>query len=116
MQRTLSASSSLEARLEQAESQQTQAKVAADEARIASERALQQAARLREEQSRTAKQLEETLSAQAVKAQESIAEATQYAMHTAKDVKGLADVARKAEYTAQVTAAKMEDQVAQLQQ
>ena len=55
LQRTLSASSSLEARLEQAESQQTQAKVAADEARIASERALQQAARLREEQSRTAK-------------------------------------------------------------
>ena len=116
LQRTLSASSSLEARLEQAQSQQTQAKVAADEARIASERALQQAARLREEQSRTAKQLEETLSAQAVKAQESIAEATQYAMHTAKDVKGLADVARKAEYTAQVTAAKMEEQVAQLQQ
>ena len=44
LQRTLSASSSLEARLEQAESQQTQAKVAADEARVASERALQQAA------------------------------------------------------------------------
>ena len=116
LQRTLSASSSLEARLEQAESQQTKAKVAADEARIASERALQQAAQLREEQSRTAKQLEDTLSAQAAKAQESITEATHYAMHTARDVKGLADVARKAEYTAQVTAAKVEDQVAQLQQ
>ena len=37
-------------------------------------------------------------------------------MQTAKDVKGLADVARKAEYTAQMTAAKVEDQVAELTQ
>ena len=54
LQRTLSASSSLEARMEQAEVSQAQAKSAAAEAHIASQRALQQAARLEEEQMRTA--------------------------------------------------------------
>ena len=54
LQRTLSASSSLEARMEQAELSQAQAQSAAAEAHIASQRALQQAARLEEEQMKTA--------------------------------------------------------------
>ena len=40
---------------------------------------------------------------------------TQVAMNTAKEVKTLSETARKAEYTAQITAAKMEEQVAQLE-
>ena len=116
LQRTLSASSSLEARMEQAEVSQAQAKSAAAEAHIASQRALQQAARLEEEQMRTAHQLQESLTAQAQQAQTSIAGATQVAMSTAKEVKTLSETAKKAEYTAQLTAAKVEEQMAQLEQ
>ena len=116
LQRTLSTSSSLEARMEQAELSQAQAQSAAAEAHLASQRALQQAARLREEQTKTAQQLEESLSAQAQKAQTSIEGATRVALQTAKEVQTLSDTARKAEYTAQLTAAKVEEQVAQLEQ
>ena len=116
LQRTLSASSSLEARMEQAEVSQAQAQSAAAEAHLASQRALQQAARLEEEQMKTAQQLQESLSAQAQQAQTSIADATQVAIKTAKEVQILSDTARKAEYTAQLTAATVEDKVAQLEQ
>ena len=114
LQRTLSTSSSLEARMEQAELSQAQAKSAAAEAHLASQRALQQAARLEEEQAKTASQLQHSLSAQAQQAQSSIADATQIAYKTAKDVKTLSETASKAEYLAQITAAKMEEQIAQL--
>ena len=116
LQRTLSASSSLEARMEQAELSQAQAQSAAAEAHLASQRALQQAARLEEEQMKTAHQLQESLSAQAQQAQTSIADATQVALKTAQNVQTLSDTARKAEYTAQLTAAKVEEQIAQLEQ
>ena len=116
LQRTLSASSSLEARMEQAELSQAQAQSAAAEAHLASQRALQQAARLEEEQMKTAQQLQESLSAQAQQAQTSIADATQVALKTAQNVQTLSDTARKAEYTAQLTAAKVEEQIAQLEQ
>ena len=116
LERTLSVSSSLEARMEQAELSQAQAKSAAAEAHLASQRALQQAAQLRDEQMKTAQQLQQSLTAQAQQAQTSIAGATQVAIKTAKELQTLSDTARKAEYTAQITAAKVEEQVAQLEQ
>ena len=60
LERTLSVSSSLEARLEQAEVSQAQARTAAAEAHISSQRALQQAARLQEEQTKISKQLQQS--------------------------------------------------------
>ena len=102
--------------MEQAELSQAQAQSAAAEAHLASQRALQQAARLEEEQMKTAQQLQESLSAQAQQAQTSIADATQVALKTAQNVQTLSDTARKAEYTAQLTAARVEDQIAQLEQ
>ena len=115
LERTLSVSSSLEARLEQAEVSQAQARTAAAEAHISSQRALQQAARLQEEQTKISEQLQQSLSIQAQQAQTSITGATQVAMKTAKQVQTLSETARKAEYTAQLTAAKVEEQVAQLE-
>ena len=115
LERTLSVSSSLEARLEQAEVSQAQARTAAAEAHISSQRALQQAARLQEEQTKITEQLQQSLSVQAQQAQTSITGATQVAMKTAKQVQTLSETARKAEYTAQLTAAKVEEQVAQLE-
>ena len=53
IQRTLSASSLLEARLGQAETRQEQMRSAAEEAKSASDRAITQAQRLREEQEKT---------------------------------------------------------------
>ena len=101
--------------MEQAELSQAQAKSVAVEAHLASQRALQQAARLEEEQTKTAYQLQQSLSAQAQQPQTSIADATQVAYKTAKEVKTLSETANKAEYMAQITAAKMEEQVAQLE-
>ena len=115
LERTLSVSSSLEARMEQAEMSQAQAKTAAAEAHLASQRALQQAAQLKEEQDKTAQQLQHSLSAQAQQAQTSIEGATQVAIQTAKNVQTISETAKKAEYTAKITAAKMEEQVAQLE-
>ena len=53
LQRTLSASSSIEFRLEQTAAEQQKAKAAAEEARQASAVALQKAAELQKEQERT---------------------------------------------------------------
>ena len=70
---------------------------------------------LRDEQTKTAQQLQQSLTAQAQQAQTSIAGATQVAIKTAKEIQTLSDTARHAEYTAKLTAAKVEDQVVQLE-
>ena len=65
LQRTVCASSSLEARLGQAEMEQSQMQSAAEEAKATSDRAIAQAQRLREEQEKTAQQVTSMLTAQA---------------------------------------------------
>ena len=65
LQRTLSASSSLEMRLGQTEEQQARARAAVEEARRASEQALSQAVMLRAEQERTTTQISQALSSRA---------------------------------------------------
>ena len=76
LQRTLSASSSLEMRLGQVETEQTQMRSAAEGAKAASERAIAQATRLREEQERTSQQVTDLLTAQADDTQKRIQGAT----------------------------------------
>ena len=110
LQRTMSASSSIEFRLEQTAEEQRKAKAAAEEARQASAVALQKAAELKMEQDRTMQQIEQTISTQAVEAQKTIEGATRVAVQTQQEVKGLSDMARKAEYTATITASKVEKQ------
>ena len=65
LQRTLSASSSLEMRLGQTEEQQARARAAYEEARRASEQALAQADRLRQEQEWTTTQISQAMATQA---------------------------------------------------
>ena len=72
--------------------------------------ALERAAQLKREQERTTQQIEQTISAQAMEAQKTIEGATQVAVQTQREVKGLSETARKAEYTAQITASKVERQ------
>ena len=116
LQRTLSASSSIEYRLEQTAAEQQKAKAAAEEARQASAVALQRAAELKMEQDRTTQQIEQTISAQAIEAQKTIEGATKVAVQTQKEVRGLSDMARKAEYTATLTASKVERQAEEITQ
>ena len=110
LQRTISASSSMEYRLEQTAEEQRKAREAAEEARRASAMALERAAQLQKEQERTSQQIEQTVTAQAMEAQKTIQGATQVAVQTQREVQGLSDMARKAEYTAQLTASKVEKQ------
>ena len=63
LQRTMSASSVLEARLGQAESEQMQMHSTAEQAKMASDRAIAQAQRLKEEQEKTTQQVTDILSA-----------------------------------------------------
>ena len=63
LQRTMSASSVLEARLGQAESEQMQMRSTAEQAKMASDRAIAQAQRLKEEQEKTTQQVTDILSA-----------------------------------------------------
>ena len=72
--------------------------------------ALERAAQLQKEQERTSQQIEQTVTAQAMEAQKTIQGATQVAVQTQREVQGLSDMARKAEYTAQITASKVEKQ------
>ena len=111
LQRTLSTSSLLEARVGQTEEQQRQARAAAEEAKRASERALAQAALLQEEQSKSAQQLSQVFAAQSESAQQNIQKATQVAVQTQREVKDLTFRAQKAEYAAQVATTKMEQQL-----
>ena len=110
LQRTISASSSMEYRLEQTAEEQRKAREAAEEARRASAMALERAAQLQKEQEKTSQQIEQTVTAQAMEAQRTIQGATQVAVQTQREVQGLSDMARKAEYTAQLTASKVEKQ------
>ena len=110
LQRTISASSSMEYRLEQTAEEQKKAREAAEEARQASAMALERAAQLKREQEMTTQQIEQTISAQAIEAQKTIEGATQVAVQTQREVRGLTETARKAEYTAQITASKVEQQ------
>ena len=86
LQRTLSASSSLEMRLGQTEEQQARARAAAEEARRASEQALSQAAMLRAEQERTTTQISQALSSRADETQRQLEGTTQVAMETQQKV------------------------------
>ena len=110
LQRTIAASSSMEYRLEQTAEEQRKAREAAEEARRASVMALERAAQLQKEQEKTSQQLEQTVTAQAMEAQRTIQGATQVAVQTQREVRGLSETARKAEYTAQITASKVEQQ------
>ena len=80
LQRTMSASSVLEARWGQAESAQMQMRSTAEQAKSASERAMEQAQRLKEEQDATTQQVTELLSAQAEETQKRIQGATSVVM------------------------------------
>ena len=82
LQRTMSASSILEARLRQAETEQAQMHSAAEEAKVASDRAILQAQRLREEQEKTAQQVSSLLSAQAEETQKRVQGATSVVLQT----------------------------------
>ena len=86
LQRTLSASSSLEMRLGQTEEQQARARAAAEEARRASEQALSQAAMLRAEQERTTTQISQALTSRADETQRQLEGTTQVAMETQQKV------------------------------
>ena len=110
LQRTISASSSMEYRLEQTAEEQRKAREAAEEAKRASAMALERAAQLQKEQEKTSQQIEQTVTAQAMEAQRTIEGATQVAVQTQREVRGLSETARKAEYTAQITASKVEQQ------
>ena len=68
------------------------------------------------EQDRTTQQIEQTISAQAIEAQKTIEGATKVAVQTQREVKGLSNMARKAEYTATLTASKVEQQAEEITQ
>ena len=116
LQRTLSASSSLEMRVGQTEQQQTQVAVAAVEAKRASEEALSQASRLQEEQQKVKQEVSTVLSMQAEEAQRKIEDATKVAIQTQSDVRDISTLARQADFTAKKTAADMEMQLQQMSQ
>ena len=116
LQRTLSASSSLEMRVGQTEQQQSQTVTTAVEAKRASEEALSQTSRLQEEQKKVTQQMSQALSAQAEEAQKKIEDATQVALQTQQDVRGISTIARQADFTAKRTAAELEVQIKQMAQ
>ena len=95
-------------RVGQTEQQQSQTVVMAVEAKQASEQALLQTSLLQAEQQKTTQQLSEVLSAQAKEAQKKIEDATQVALQTQQDVRGISTLARQADFTAKKTAAEME--------
>ena len=108
LQRTMSASSLLEVRLGQAESEQMQTRSAAEEAKVASERAISQAERLREEQERTTQQVSSILTAQAEETQKRVQSATSVAIQTRQEVRTLSSLARTADITAKIASEKVE--------
>ena len=108
LQRTMSASSLLEARLGQAESEQAQTRSAAEEAKLASDRAVMQAQRLQEEQERTTQQVTDILSAQADETQKRVQSATSVALQTQSQVRTLSSLARTADLTAKIASEKVE--------
>ena len=116
LQRTMSASSMLEARLGQAESEQMQMRSAAEEAKAASDHAIAQAQRLREEQERTSQQMTSILSVQAEETQKRVQNATSVALQTQQEVRTLSSLARTADLTAKMTSEKMEREVEVMQQ
>ena len=100
LQRTLSASSSLEMRLGQTEAQQAHARAAAEEAKRASEQALSQAAILRAEQEKTTTQISQVLTSRADETQRQIEGTTQVAMETQQKVQEMAQkIAEQKELT-----------------
>ena len=100
LQRTLSASSSLEARMGYTEEQQARARAAYEEARRASEQALSQAAMLRAEQERTTTQISEVLASRADETQRQLEGTTQVAMATQQKVQEMASkIAEQKELT-----------------
>ena len=100
LQRTLSASSSLEMRLGQTEEQQARARAAYEEARKASEQALAQADALRQEQERTTTQISQAMATQADETQRQLEGTTQVAMETQKKVQEMASkIAEQKELT-----------------
>ena len=90
LQRTLSASSSLEMRLGQTEEQQARARAAAEEAKRASEQALTQAEILRKEQEKTTTQISQAMATRAEETQRQLEGTTQVAMDTQKKVQEMA--------------------------
>ena len=100
LQRTLSASSSLEMRLGQTEEQQARARATAEEAKRASEQALSQAAILRVEQEKTTTQISQVLTSRADETQHQIEGTTQVAMETQQKVQEMAQkIAEEKELT-----------------
>ena len=71
---------------------------------------------MKQEQEVTLQQVTQVLSAQADEAQKKIQSATQVAMQTQREVQGLSTLARKVEYTSQITAAKVEKQLEEMTQ
>ena len=115
LQRTLSASSSLEMRLGQAETEQAQMHSATEEAKVASKRAIAQATRLCEEQERTSQQVAELLTTQADDTQKCIQGATRVALQTQQEVQPLSALARTADLTAKMATEKAERQFTEVQ-
>ena len=103
-------------RVGQTEQQQSQAVTTAIEAKRASEQALSQTSRLQEEQQKVTQQMSQALSAQAEEAQKKIEDATQVALQTQQDVRGISTLARQADFTTKKTAADMEMQIKQMAQ
>ena len=114
--RTMSASSSLEARLGQAEMQQAQMQSAAEEAKAASERAIAQAQHLSQEQEKTAQQVTSMLTAQVEETQKRVSGATSLAQQAQAPVRTLSTIARTADITTKIASEQVERQVATVQQ
>ena len=113
--RTMSASSSLEARLGQAEIQQAQMKSAAEEAKAASERAIEQARQLGQEQEKTTQQVSQILTAQVEETQKRLTGTASLARETQAQVRTLSHIARTADMTAKIASEQVERQVATVQ-
>ena len=116
LQRTMSASSLLEARLGQAETSQMQMRSTAEEAKVASERAIAQAQRLQEAQEQTTQQVSSMLSAQAEETQKRVQSATSVAMQTKQEVYTLSSLARTADLTAKIASEKVERGIEAMEQ
>ena len=116
LQRTMSASSLLEARLGQAESAQLQMRSTAEQAKTASEQAISQAQRLQEEQAKTTQQVTEFVSSQAEETAKRIQGATSVAMQTQQEVRTLSSLARTADLTAKMASEKVEREMQTVQQ
>ena len=110
------ASSLLEVRLGQAETEQMQMRSTAESAKIASDRAIAQAQLLKEEQERTTQQVTDLLSAHAEETQRRIQGATSVALQTRSEVSILSSLAQTANLTAKMASEKIEREVESLQQ